>query len=277
MIEVVRPPLAIEPLIGHFDLEAMSGPVFCKPLQQAIAIFVAEMRKITDRPSANVERAVFRGSRRLIGGGVQGMRNRNHFSGDIVEQVLACLEKQLGSNEFGLEDRKQSSLVCDRRSRQIDLVADKGEQWDGAARKRLDMRLKINRRVAVGRMEQHDGVDLAQQKRKFVPRISGGNVEQNGVELRGRSERIEPVVEIRQAVGILRVTDEDAHSAAGKCGHGRFLSSCAIRTAARPSPYSSISRRAVKSGPFHNRFQPWVTVSTHSVSPRMVTQGTRWK
>ena len=40
----------MEPLIGHFDLKAMSGSIFCKPLQQAIAIFVAEMRKITDRP-----------------------------------------------------------------------------------------------------------------------------------------------------------------------------------------------------------------------------------
>ena len=169
-----------------------------KPLQQAVAVVVAEVRKITNRPCPDIERPVLGGFRRLICGGIQSVWDRNHFpDGNVVKQVLASFEQQLRSDKFRLQDRKQSSLVRDGRSRKIDFVTDKGEQGDIAARQRLDVWLQIDRRVAIGGMKQHDSVDFTQQARKLRLGVGGYDVERNDVELRRSSECVEPIVKIR--------------------------------------------------------------------------------
>src|SRR3546814_16575428 len=78
---------------------------------------------------------------------------------EVAKQIFTALWQELGSDILRSDDGEDRAFGADRRARQADLVADKGQQRAVAFREPRGHRLEISGSVAVGRVQKNERID----------------------------------------------------------------------------------------------------------------------
>ncbi len=156
---------------------------------EPVTVFVADVRRVLPCPNTDVGGSVSLPVPRLEYVLIETVGQADYFqTHQIPEQIFACLDQQLGSDDVGFDRAKHAAFGGNGRTGIVELVSNEADERAHAILQHSRQRFQIGDRIGIGRMQQDRQLHLLDEPSQSLPRIGVANVQAGDFKIRRRQE-----------------------------------------------------------------------------------------